>query len=116
MEKQGLLMRGFWQQCWDALKTIKTMGNTSKYYGKTRFTNVGILAEMLERIENNWNPWNKKKNTIEKQGLLMRGCWQKCWNALKKIKTLENTSKYYVKKRFTNAGILAEMLERIDNN
>ena len=53
MEKQGLLMRGFWQKCWNALKRIQTLENTSKYYGKTMFTNAGILAEMLERIENN---------------------------------------------------------------
>ena len=53
MEKQGLLMLGFWQKCWNVLKIIKIIENTSKYYGKVRLTNAGILAEMLERIENN---------------------------------------------------------------
>ena len=46
-------MRGFWQKWWNSLKIIKTIENTSKYYGKTRFINAGILAEMLERIEKN---------------------------------------------------------------
>ena len=55
MEKQGLLMRGFWQKCWNALETIKIIENSSKHYGKARFTNAGILADMLERIENNEN-------------------------------------------------------------
>ena len=51
MEKQGLLMRGCWWDCWKALKTFKTIENTKKYYGQARFINVGMRVELLESIE-----------------------------------------------------------------
>ena len=54
-------------------------------------------------------------NTMEKQGLLMWGCWQKCWKASETFKTNENTSKYYGKARFINTGMLEEMLKSIEN-
>ena len=51
MEKQDLLMRGCWWSCWKALKTFKTIENTNKYYGKARFINAGMLAQLFESIE-----------------------------------------------------------------
>ena len=74
-----------------------------------------MVVEMLESIENLFTPMKIHKNIMKKQCLLMRGCWWKCWNAAKTIKTFENTSKYYGKATFINAGILAEMFERIEN-
>ena len=51
MEKQGLLMRGCWWNCWNALKTFKTIESTNKYNGKTLFFNAGMLAQLFESIE-----------------------------------------------------------------
>ena len=85
MEKQGLLMRGCWWKCWKTLNTFRTIENASKYYGKTRFANAGILEEMLERIEKPSKLLKIQANIMEKQGLLI------------------------------NAGMMAEMLESIEN-
>ena len=52
MGEQGLFMWGYWRKCWNALKTFKTIENTSNCYGKTMFINVGVLSEMLGSIEN----------------------------------------------------------------
>ena len=50
---QGLLlMRGCWWNCWEALKTFQTIENAKKYNGKARFSNAGMLMELLESIEN----------------------------------------------------------------
>ena len=44
-------MRGCWWKCWEALKTLQTIENTKKYYGKARLINAEMLAEMLVNIE-----------------------------------------------------------------
>ena len=51
IEKQGLLMRGYWRICWKTLKQFRYIEITKQYYGRTMFINVGMLAEMLESIE-----------------------------------------------------------------
>ena len=56
----------------------------------------------------------RQANIMEKQGLLMLGCWRKCWKALEAFKNNESTSNYYGKTMFNNAGMLAEMLESIE--
>ena len=61
MDKQGLLMRGCWRTRWQALETF-TIENAKKYYGKTRFTNAGMLTEMLESIENLLQPLEIQRN------------------------------------------------------
>ena len=50
------------------------------------FVNAGMMAEMLESIENLQNQMKIQASAMEKQGLLMRGCWRKCWKALKTFK------------------------------
>ena len=115
MEKQGSLMRGCWRKRWKALNTCTTIENTKKYYGKPRFIDAEMLAGMLESIENLLKPLQIQRNMVGKQGVLMRGYWQKCWQALKIFETYENTKKSYGKILFINAGMLAEMLESIEN-
>ena len=52
---------------------------------------------------------------MEKQGLLIRACWRKCWEGMKTFKTIEDTKKYYGKARFIHAAMLVELLESIGN-
>ena len=47
------------------------------------FINAGMLAEMLESIANLLNHLEVRTNTMEKQSLLMRGRWWRCWKVLK---------------------------------
>ena len=58
MEKQCLLMRGCGRKCWKALKTFETIENTKICYGKTRFINAGMLAELLQK---HWKPYQYKE-------------------------------------------------------
>ena len=69
-----------------------------------------------------WQAWKAPleplkipRNITEKQGLLMRGCWLKCWKALNTFRIIVNTKKYDGQARFINAGMLAEMLESIES-
>ena len=50
------------------------------------FINAGMLAEMLESIEHLQNQLKVQTNTMEKQGLLMRERWRRCWKVLKTFK------------------------------
>ena len=52
---------------------------------------------------------------MEKQCLLMRGCWWKCWKAMKTFEIIENTKKHNEQTLFINAGMLVELLENIEN-
>ena len=52
MEKQGLLMRGCWRKCWQALQTFSIIENTKTYYGNERFINMGMLLNTFETIGN----------------------------------------------------------------
>ena len=35
----------------ESIENLKSIENTSKYYGKVRLINAGMLAKMLENIE-----------------------------------------------------------------
>ena len=101
-------MRGCWWKC-------RTIESTKKYYGTTRFIYVGILVERLESNENLSKPLKIQINSMEKQGLLMRGCWCNCWKALATFKTAENIKKSNGKVMFINTGVLVELLESIEH-
>ena len=77
MEQRGLLMRGCWRKCWNALKTFKTFQD-KQYYGKARFINAGMLARKCWKTG---KPLQQLKyiEILWETGLLMRGCWRKCW-------------------------------------
>ena len=47
-------------------KPSKSIENTSNNYGKARFINAGMMAEMLESIENLQNRLKIQANTMEK--------------------------------------------------
>ena len=65
---------------------------------------------MLESIEN-LQSIELQRNTTEKQGLLMRGCWK----TLKILETIENAKKHDGNSMFINARMMTEMLESIGN-
>ena len=73
MYKQGLLIRGGGWKCWKALTTDDTVENKKEYYGKARFINAGMLAEMVESIGHLLKPLKIQRNTLEIQRVLMRG-------------------------------------------
>ena len=114
MEQQCLLLQGCCRTCLKAFKTFKTIGNTKKFNGETRFINAGMLAETLEGIGNLSNYW-KYKEQLENQCFWMRGCCRTCWKALKTTKTVGNNKKCNGKTRLITAGILAEILESIEH-
>ena len=68
------------------------------------FINAGMLLENIGKYKN-----LIQASSVEKQGLLMRGCWRKC------LKTLNAFKQYYGKTKFINARMLAEMMESIEH-
>ena len=60
-------------------------------------------------------PLKVQRNTMEKQGLLMRGCWWNRWKALETFTTIDKAKKYYGEAMIINAEMLVELLESIEN-
>ena len=79
------------------------------------FINAGMLVEMLECIENLQNQLKLQATTMEKQGVFIQGAGGDVGKHWKHSKSIGNQSKHNGKVMFINAGMLAEMLERIEN-
>ena len=98
----------------EMLESMKILRNRLKYKKdkkqKVKFVLSGDVWGSVEKQYNSLTVSEIPKNTMGKQGLLIRGCLGRGWRAVNNLNTIEQSKKSYGNTRCSNARIIGEIL------